>query len=80
MNVLSEQIRQYFKDESFYAADVTSRGLCGKLVNATNTFTCEAFSPSSATVKVRTSPPKRRSTHPSNYSFSALTVSVRIDM
>ncbi|CAN0509131.1 unnamed protein product, partial [Scytosiphon promiscuus] len=45
------QIRQYFKNESFYAADVNSRGLCGEIVNATNTFACEAFSPSSATLK-----------------------------
>lgn len=54
MNVFPEQIRQYFKNESFYAADVNSRGLCGEITNATNTFACEAFSPSSATVKVRT--------------------------
>lgn len=44
-------IRQYFKNESFYAADVNSRGLCGEIFNATNTFACEAFSPSSATLK-----------------------------
>lgn len=41
------QIRQYFMDDSFYAADVTSRGFCDK------GFPCEGFSPSSATVKAR---------------------------
>lgn len=51
----SAQIRQYFKDSSFYEDDVTRRGLCSDLSNAnlTNSFTCEAFSPSAATVKVR---------------------------
>ena len=34
-------------DDSFYAADVTARGLCS------DSFVCEGFSPSSATVKVR---------------------------
>ena len=41
------QIRQYFLDESFYLADVTARGWCND-----GRFQCEAFSPSSATVKV----------------------------
>lgn len=41
------QIRQYFVDASFYAADVISRGFCGE------GFLCEGFSPSSATVKAR---------------------------
>ena len=70
VHVVPEQIRQYFKDESFYAADVNSRGLCGELVNPTNTFTCEAFSPSSATVKVRTALYGRGSTHPHACPFS----------
>lgn len=47
-----EQVRQYFIDESFYANDVSERGLCGDLVNATNAFVCEGFAPSAATVKV----------------------------
>ncbi|CAN0100531.1 unnamed protein product, partial [Ascophyllum nodosum] len=38
-------VRQYFVDDSFYAADVTARGLCSA------DFVCEGFSPSSATVK-----------------------------
>lgn len=40
------QIRQYFVDEDFYAADITARGFCS------DGFICEGFSPSSATVKV----------------------------
>ena len=44
------QVRQYFTDESFYAADVAARGLCG------DAFLCEGFSPSSATVKVSARP------------------------
>ena len=79
-NVFPEQIRQYFKDESFYAADVNSRGLCGELVNETKLFASEAFSPASATVKVRTTLPARRSTHPLTYSFSPSIVCLRIDM
>ena len=43
------QIRQYFVDPSFYVADVTARGWCND-----DGFRCEAFSPSSATVKART--------------------------
>lgn len=43
------QVRQYFSDPMFYAHDVEARGLCGESSN----FTCEAFSPSAATVKVR---------------------------
>lgn len=48
------QIRQYFKNETFYADDVVQRGLCAELSNEnyTNAFTCEAFSPAAATVKV----------------------------
>ncbi|CAM9166855.1 unnamed protein product, partial [Hapterophycus canaliculatus] len=42
----SAMIRQYFIDESFYAADVAARGFCN------DDFKCEGFSPSSATVKV----------------------------
>ncbi|CAM9536300.1 unnamed protein product, partial [Laminaria digitata] len=42
----SAMIRQYFLDDSFYVADVTARGWCDN-----DTFPCEAFSPSSATVK-----------------------------
>lgn len=48
------QIRQYFLDSSFYIADVTARGWCKD-----DGFPCEAFSPSSATVKVRPYSPKR---------------------
>eukprot|EP00903_Cladosiphon_okamuranus_P018381 g16907.t1 len=46
-------VRQYFKNSSFYEDDVTRRGLCAESSNAnyTNAFTCEAFSPSAATVK-----------------------------
>ena len=72
MNVFTEQIRQYFKDESFYAADVNSRGLCGEIPNAINTFACEAFSPSSATVKVGIALSARRSTQPLTCSLSPL--------
>lgn len=43
------QIRQYFKDDTFYENDVNARGLC----DATTAFVCEAFSPYAATVKVR---------------------------
>ncbi|CAN0552174.1 unnamed protein product, partial [Laminaria digitata] len=39
------QIRQYFVDSSFYATDVSARGFCDQ------GFSCEGFSPSSATVK-----------------------------
>ena len=80
MNVFLEQVRQYFKEESFYAADVNSRGLCGELINATNAFACEAFFPSSATVKVRTALFFRRSTHPLTCLFSPLPFSVRADV
>ncbi|CAN0343522.1 unnamed protein product, partial [Scytosiphon promiscuus] len=38
-------IRQYFVDDSFYAADVTARGFCS------DGFLCEGFLPSAATVK-----------------------------
>lgn len=41
------QIRQYFKDSSFYVADAWLRGLCPN-----PQFICEAFAPSAATVKV----------------------------
>lgn len=49
-----EQIRQYFRNASFYEDDVTRRGLCADLPNAndTNSFICEAFSPAAATLKV----------------------------
>lgn len=40
------QVRQYFRDSSFYAADVNARGFCG------DGFSCEGFSASAATVKV----------------------------
>lgn len=45
----ARQVRQYFLDESFYAADVSVRGLCD---DDESIFACEAFSPSAATVKV----------------------------
>ncbi|CAM9589206.1 unnamed protein product, partial [Scytosiphon promiscuus] len=38
------QIRQYFTNETFYAADMQDRGFC-------DSFGCEAFAPSAATVK-----------------------------
>lgn len=54
--VLTRQIRQYFKDPRFYANDVMARGFCGTNGSGNGTealrFPCEAFSPSSATVKV----------------------------
>ncbi|CAN0464201.1 unnamed protein product, partial [Hapterophycus canaliculatus] len=37
-------IRQYFKNDTFYAADMEERGFC-------EDFGCDAFSPSAATVK-----------------------------
>lgn len=40
------QVRQYFKDKSFYYADVKARGFCDE------GFLCEGFSASAATVKV----------------------------
>lgn len=40
------QVRQYFRDSSFYAADVEARDFCGE------GFICEGFSASAATVKV----------------------------
>lgn len=43
------QVRQYFTDESFYAVDQEARGFCDDWSG------CEAFSPSSATVKVGSS-------------------------
>lgn len=42
----TEQIRQYFMNETFYAADMTARGFCE------DWFGCETFSPSAATIKV----------------------------
>ena len=69
LNVFLEQIRQYF-NKSFYAADVDSRGLCDERVNRNKAFVCEMFSPSSATVKVRTSLPARTPTHPLTCSVS----------
>lgn len=44
---MDTQVRQYFVDENFYAADATARGFCD------DGFLCETLSPSSATVKVR---------------------------
>lgn len=44
------QIRQYFKDSSFYVTDLEARGLCNGTSSA---FVCEEFDPSAATVKVR---------------------------
>ncbi|CAM9548318.1 unnamed protein product, partial [Hapterophycus canaliculatus] len=41
----SAMIRQYFMNETFYAADMTARGFCNEW------FGCEAFSPSAATIK-----------------------------
>ncbi|CAM9691381.1 unnamed protein product [Scytosiphon promiscuus] len=41
----SAMIRQYFMNETFYAADMTARGFCD------DWFGCEAFSPSAATIK-----------------------------
>ncbi|CBN77322.1 peptidase S8 and S53 [Ectocarpus siliculosus] len=41
----SAMVRQYFVNETFYTADVTSRGFCS------DGFICEGFSPSAATVK-----------------------------
>lgn len=48
-------MRQYFTDESFYAEDMDQRGLCDVSPGDTPTtaFICDAFSPSAATVKVR---------------------------
>lgn len=42
-------MRQYFSDPSYYANDVQTRGMCS---GGASNFLCEAFSPSSATVKV----------------------------
>ncbi|CAM9670039.1 unnamed protein product [Ectocarpus fasciculatus] len=41
----SAMVRQYFMNESFYATDMTARGFCDEWAG------CEAFSPSSATLK-----------------------------
>ncbi|CBN78745.1 peptidase S8 and S53 [Ectocarpus siliculosus] len=38
-------VRQYFRDSSFYSADVESRGFCDQ------GFTCDSFSPMATTVK-----------------------------
>ena len=43
------QVRQYFSDSKFYAADVEKRGFCDQ-----GSFECNSFSPSAATVKVQT--------------------------
>ena len=43
------QVRQYFSDSEFYAADVEKRGFCDE-----GSFECSSFSPSAATVKVQT--------------------------
>ncbi|CAN0345646.1 unnamed protein product [Pylaiella littoralis] len=40
-------VRQYFKDQSFYAKDFSARGLC----NGSSSFQCSGFAPSAATVK-----------------------------
>lgn len=49
-----EKVRQYFKDESFYVADVEQRGHCVDSTDVdTANFICDPFSPSAATVKVR---------------------------
>ncbi|CAM9894313.1 unnamed protein product [Scytosiphon promiscuus] len=42
-------VRQYFKDPSFFAKDTKYRGVCGK--RKSMRFQCDAFVPSSATVK-----------------------------
>ncbi|CAM9625709.1 unnamed protein product, partial [Ectocarpus fasciculatus] len=41
-------VRQYFKDPSFFAKDVTSRGGCGEHSSSSQ---CSEFAPSAATVK-----------------------------
>lgn len=45
------QIRQYFKDDTFYVTDLEARGLCDDDMDTT-AFPCEEFGPSAATVKV----------------------------
>lgn len=42
------QVRQYFTDASFYAFDISTRGICGAVY-----FPCRSFAPSAATVKVK---------------------------
>lgn len=49
--VLQQQIRQYFKDDTFYVTDLEDRGLCDDDITTT-TFACTEFDPSAATVKV----------------------------
>ena len=50
------QIRQYFKDDTFYVTDLEARGLCDDDMETT-AFVCEEFGPSAATVKVNFSHP-----------------------
>lgn len=52
----AEQVRQYFKDGTFYVADAEARELCPFNTSSTATSTpllCEEFDPSAATTKVR---------------------------
>ena len=51
------QVRQYFMDSDFYAADMTARGFCDEWAG------CEAFTPSSATMKVSSLAPFWRLFH-----------------
>lgn len=46
------QVRQYFKDSSFYTKFASSTDVCA--TGRESSFRCSAFSPSSATVKVGT--------------------------
>lgn len=62
------QVRQYFEDGDFYAAELTARDFCDEWSG------CEAFSPSSATVKV--SPPDV----PSWYNGTVLQTSVALEV
>lgn len=59
-NNKQQQVRQYFTDSTYYANDAGTRGQCGQSLTETaaaatsndGKFSCDAFSPSSATVKV----------------------------
>lgn len=45
------QVRQYFRDEEFFAHDIQTRSLCHR--DAPRLFQCGSFSPSAVTVKVK---------------------------
>lgn len=69
-------IRQYFMDDSFYAHDVVTRGLC----RTTGCFPGDSFTPSAATLKVRGGPVRTPNSIPAVHSSSARVIDTRTQL